>query len=258
MWNGDGGFGGGFLTTTYYYDVMDYAGTDVVNSGSHTGTLAEAIAAAKAALGGATDWYIVVRDANGATVHSEGSDANAGQGKEPPTQGEGGAGEAGAGSGEEGAVSYTFKLTGWEWVWDDKTNADPRLWTGHATEPVIGETPGWGSDTDAYNAGKAEGDANPAACKLTVTASISGFTGKSYIWTDRLQAKQNAVAKEKGGATEDYFSEGGDLVLPPGEPPAKPPVAPGSVDEAVAIAATVAIAVTIVYVGWRAIQAVVK
>ena len=241
--------GGEIIGSAYYWDAMDYQGATVLASGTHTGTLDGAVSAAKAALGDATAWFIVIRDSYGATVHSEGSDANAGQGKAPPTQGEGGAAEAGAGSGQEPTLSFPFKLTGWVWVWDNRTG-DPRTWTGHATEPLIGETPGYGSADDAYNAGKAEGDSNPAAMKLTVTGTEAGFTGRSYIWTDRLQAAQNAVAKEKNDATGGYFSESGTLVLPPGEPV--------SIDDGFTIAATVAIAAAIIYAGYVLISRTVK
>jgi hypothetical protein len=52
--------------------------------------------------------------------------------------------------------------------------------------------------------------------KVIVESEVAGFAGASFIYTDRLQAKQNAVAKEKETATEGFLSERGTLVLPPG------------------------------------------
>jgi len=239
--------GGEIIGSTYYWDAMDYQGATVLQSGTHTGTLDGAIEAAKAATGGASTWFILIHDSYGSTVYSEGSDAGAGQGNAPPTQGEGGAGEAGAGSGQEPTLSFTFKLTGWTWTWDKK-DGDPRLWTGHATEPVIGETPGYGSADDAYSAGKAEGDGNPAAMKLAVTGTEAGFTGRSYIWTERLQAAQNAVSKEKSDAYTTW-TQPGELKLPPGETgtPAGPPA---DLDGLAALTATVLFAFVVIWLGW--------
>lgn len=109
---GTGGSGAG---ETYSWDIMNLAGTDVLNSGSTTGTLQEAINAAKAATAGLADWYIVIR-LNGATVYSEGSQAGGGTGTEPGTQGEGGGTAGGEGSqtggtGEAGVLAWRYRLT---------------------------------------------------------------------------------------------------------------------------------------------------
>jgi hypothetical protein len=122
-------------------------------------------------------------------------------------------GETG-GTGEVGAVTFKFTLYGWVWTWTDKTNADPRLWVGKATEPVISTTGGYGSAQDALDAGKAIGASNEAVMKVIVESEIAGFAGASFIYTDRLQAAQNAVAAEKETATEDSLSGGGTLDLP--------------------------------------------
>jgi hypothetical protein len=215
---GGQGTGGSGAGETYTWDVVNQAGTDVITSGSTTGSLTDAVNAAKAAAAQYAPAGIVVR-LNGATVHSEGV---TGTGTTPPTQGEGGeasgggstGGEAG-GSGQEGAVTFKFTLYGWEWSWDSKTG-DPRTWTGKASEPVISTTGGYGSAQDALDAGKAIGATNEAVMKVIVESEIPGFAGASFIYTDRLQAKQNAVAKEKETATEGFLSGGGTLVLPPG------------------------------------------
>ena len=233
--NGDDS--GGPFANTYYFDVMNYAGTDVISSGSHSGTLTGAIAAAKAAVGDAAAWFIVVRDWNGSTVHSEGSDANAGQGKEPPAQGEGGSTEAGGGTGEAGVLAWRYRLT--KNGQDTATSGYTYPTRESARDAADALVPPLASRTDDYS--------------IIVEANISGWEPSVYSRPKNVNDSTNPENPNQPPTGEPPI-----LPLPPGDGTVTKPVSIASWDNEIAIAATVAIGAAIVYAGYVLISKAVK
>ena len=238
--NGDtGGFGGGFLTETYFWDVMDYAGANVLASGQHSGTLDGAVSDAKAALAGATNWFIVIRNSSGATVHSEGSDANAGQGKQPPTQGEGGEASGGGstggetgGTGEAGTLAWRYRLT--KNGADTATSGYTYATREDARDAADALVPPLATRTDDYT--------------IWVEANIPGWTPSSYDRPKNVNDSSNPDNPNQPPTGEPPV-----IVLPPGDGSTKPPIVTpgGDLDGLVALSATVLFAFVIVWLGWR-------
>lgn len=131
-----------------------------------------------------------------------------GQGQGDPG---GSAGGQSGGYGEGGQLQYRYRLVGLKWVWDDKTNADPRLWAGHSEEYDISTTGYiYGSVSDALAAGKVAGEADGNCVRVFSEPSMTGFTSEQYTWTDRYQTISNSGAKEADEAYQKIASDKGD------------------------------------------------